>query len=380
MIHAPGLIALMSIALLAGCATTMTFEPKPGTQGLPAVTKKVPLHAGVSYSQEFSEYKHVRMSGKHTVVVPIGAASVRYFDELLPRVFAKTSRVADPSSEALSADGIDVVVSVSLEHYDFPLGLAPYSEQYSIAYRATFTTTAGVPIASWVFTGTANHWKMLAAVDGITEAYMRDAAAKFLEACERETSGALAAVAAHRSGKTVPIDASILTLSARRTAITGLDESRAKRLRETGLVPIEVATASNSQRPLTVRASDMRLRLANGQLVFPATASALLEAMSDSYTPSFVPSSHGGLLALGVVAFLATESQSHGERKTVHEATNQTFFRDRSLEPNKTETGIVFFRLPKDAPATEGASLTVWVVDPATADGVRVAVPVRTQH
>lgn len=183
MIRVPSLIAAMSLALLAGCATTMTFEPKPSIESLPAVTKKIPLHAGVFYSQEFSQYRHVRMSGKHTVVVPIGAASIRYFDELLPRVFEKTSRITDASSETLSANGIDVVVSVSLEHYDFPLGLAPYSEQYSVAYRTTFTTAAGVPIASRVVTGTANHWKMFAAIDGITEAYMRDAGAKFLEVC-----------------------------------------------------------------------------------------------------------------------------------------------------------------------------------------------------
>jgi hypothetical protein len=56
-------------------------------------------------------------------------------------------------------------------------------------------------------------------------------------------------------------------------------------------------------------------------------------------------------------------------------AAGQSLFEDRTLNKEKEEAGIVLFRLPKDVKSAEGATLTAWVVDPASARGAKIEAP-----
>jgi hypothetical protein len=110
-------IAILAISLLCGCATTSRIDPEPKTDGLPTVTK-LPVHAGVYYSPQFANQEHTRIAGKNTYVTRIGPASVRLFDDMLPRVFEKTTRISQLSADEYGAKQIDVLVVPSLEHFD----------------------------------------------------------------------------------------------------------------------------------------------------------------------------------------------------------------------------------------------------------------------
>jgi hypothetical protein len=315
--------------MLAGCSS-MTFDVHPALEGLPEV-RKSPLHAGVYYSPQFAAYEHVRKNGSIAVHVRIGAASVQYFDALLPRVFEKTSRVETLSGDELAKKGVDVVISPSIEHFDFPMGLEPYSPQYGVAYRMTLLTPSGVPAASWVVTGTADHWKM---IGGHLEA-----------------------------------------MSARRTELAELGQGQVERLRAARFVCVQVTALPKTARPLVIRASDMHLRLKDGRVIDSLPPSSLLEAIATASAVStvVVPS------VVGVVANLAASSaassNSHSERQLLDTAVGQAFFGERVLRQDQGEDGgIVFFRLPQGE-SDDGATVTAWVVDPESADGAEVELP-----
>lgn len=364
------LAAVVATALLAGCAHTMTFEPKPTAEGLPAVAK-APLHAGIYYSPQFAKYEHVHQHGKVTTVVPIGEASVQYLDKVFGQAFARTTRIDKPSGEELAAKGIDVVVSASLEHFDFPYGMAPYSPRYSVVYRTTISTPAGVPVASWVVAGTANHFKMFRAVDGIVEAYMADAGAKLLREFERRSAAPLSAIAQNRAGKSAPVDVSSLAVTARRADLDRFQEPQATRLRAAGIVLVGIECAQKSQRALVVRTSDMHLRMKDGREIAATTPSLLSEllATADGRIDYFYPS----LLGIAVVA--GASMDWHEQRERLHANAGKGFFGDRILREGKAESGMVVFRLPKDANPAEATAVLAWAVDPDTADGAQVEIP-----
>lgn len=362
-------MAVFSGVLLAGCST-ISLDVHPALADLPEV-KKSPLHAGVYYSPQFAAYEHVRKNGDIAIHVRIGAASVQYFDGLFPRLFEKTSRVESLSSEELAKKGVDVVISPSIEHFDFPMGFEPYSPQYGVAYRITLFTARGVPVASWVVSGTADHRNMLG---GHLEAYVQNAGTQFLGGFERESASALAAIASHRAA-TAGIDTASLGLSARRTELAELGQGQVERLRAARFVCVQVTMLSKTARPLVIRASDMHLRLKDGRVIDSLPPSSLLEAIATEspVTTAVVPSVVGVLANLA--ASSAASSSSHNQREGFDNAVGQAFFGERILRQDAGEDGgIVFFRLPQEE-SDEGATVTAWVVDPASVDGAQVDMP-----
>ena len=367
-------IVVVSSGLLAGCAGTqdMDFEAKPTVEGLPVV-KKSPLHAGVYYSAQFASHDQVRRSGRYNVHWHIGPASVGYFDQLLARVFEKTSRVETLGADELAKKGVDLVVATSLEHFDFPLGLEPYSERFGVTYRTTLYAPSGVPVSSWVEYGTANHWKMFG---GHIEAYMQRAGEKFVRSFDQESAPGLAAIASSRQRAPEPIDVAALQLSARHTVPSRLGPDAIRRLREEGFVFVDVSAVPKTSRAVVVRASDMRLRLKDGRVIDSAPPSALLViATRDSATPVVI----GVAPLIGILATLGTEAAASAEsdksRSLLSDAVGQSLFGERELRADKgTDSGMVFFRLPPGASADE-ATVIAWAVEPATAAGSQVEVP-----
>ena len=169
-------------ALLAGCATII-HDVKPTVEGLPEV-QKIPLHAGVYYSPQFASHAQTRKYGDNNVGWNIGPASVAYFEQVFPRVFAKTSRVEMLAADELAKKGVDLVIAPSLEHFDFPMGMESYSERFGVSYRTTLYTPSGVPVSSWVVYATVNHWGMFG---GHIEAYIQKAGEKLVRTFEQES-------------------------------------------------------------------------------------------------------------------------------------------------------------------------------------------------
>jgi hypothetical protein len=366
-------IAVALSSVLAGCGTmNIDIEPKPTAEGLPEV-RKSPLHAGVYYSPQFATYDHVRVNGNVHAHVHLGPASVGYFDQLLARLFEKTSRVETLAADELAGKGVDVVVAPSLEHFDSPIGLEPYSERFGVAYRITLYTPGGVPASSWVVNGSVDHWGM---IGGHLEAYIQKAGTEFVQTFEQESAPGLAAIAASRQRAPQRIDVAALRLSARRTELVSVDAKAREQLRKTGFVFVEVSATPKTAKPVLVRASDMRLRLKDGRVIDASPPSALLVvATANIGTPAVV----GATPLFGLIASLATaaaaSSESDKRRGSLSSSVGSEFFGERVLlEEKGMDGGVVFFRLPPGASA-DGATVTAWAVEPATAAGSQVEMP-----
>lgn len=370
------LISAVAIAVCYGCATpTVTYNPdiEPTTEKLPSAQKKA-LHAGLYYSPEFASYAGYRRQGGISITaLKLGSASAAYFDELYGRVFEKTTRVDSLAPEHLAAKGVDLVVAPSLEYFDIAGGMQSYSERYGLAYRTTVYSTSGIPVGSWVVFGTHDHTKMTFITFGrLIEAYMADAGAKFIEGFDRQSEMALKAAAAKRGAPGKPIEASNISVTAQRAELTEFDPERVARVRQRGIVPLQVTATSALDRPLTMRASDMRLQFKGGRTV------AALNFSDVSAESQAVPT--GGLFLLGPIGALAevyaANEQSQREREAAQKGGGERLFGERALAKSMDARGVVFFRLPEEWKPGDAARLSYWVVDPATGDGVQAEIGV----
>jgi hypothetical protein len=220
-------ILLVIIFLLAGCTITHNLKPAPQPGAWPETTK-TPFHAGVYYSPQFAEQEYVRSVGSNVFVAWIGASSVQLFDELLPRVFEKATHVLTVSGEHLNAEGINVVVVPSLEHFDFRVGaFSSEGDFQSVIYRTTLYSTRGVPVASWLVLGNAEkRSKTMWTNQSLIEDDMNDAAVNFLQGFERHAGPALAAIAKTRKVKPFPSIRAAWCLMSGKPRYPGLIRSR----------------------------------------------------------------------------------------------------------------------------------------------------------
>jgi len=360
-----GLIA----ALLSGCTFTHHVDIKPRTPEL-APPAKSPVHAGIYYSPQFSSLEDTRTTGSHIWVVPIGAASVRLFDDMLPRVFEKTSRVSKLSFEDLRAQGIEVVVAPTLEHFDFRTGLDADSDRYSVSYRTTLYSNRGVPVESWVVFGNAPS-KTMGSIWSWIEDDMSDAAGRFLQGFERNAGPALAAITKSSGAESTALDVHSVVMTAKQAELPGLSPKLIAALQEAGVVTLQVVAQSDTERRLVVRASDMRLLLKDGQVIEPSSVSSVLSILEQT-------SQTGGAVAaligapFGVLTTYLEQRSNQNERELQFRTGGQSVFEDRTLSKGKQETGIVLFRLPKGVKAAETTTLTAWVVDPSSAQGTQM--------
>lgn len=364
--------ALLS-ALVAGCGTMkFDLEATPVLDGLPQVNKSQ-LHAGLYYSPQFASYAHVRRYGEGEYHMHIGPASARYFDQLLPRVFAKVSRVEKLAADELAKKGVDVVVVPSLEHFDFPLGLEPYSERFGVAYRITLYTPLGVPLSSWVIYGTKDHWGTFG---GHIEAYIQRAGTNFVETFEKQGGPGLATVTALRQRPAQPIDVPSLQFSARHTEPVSFDASAKAQLRKAGFVFVEVEGRVKAPRALVVRASDMQLRLKDGRMIDSSPPSALLViAAGQTGTPVVAGVSPFGGIIASLAMQAAASAESDKQRGSLNRAASAEFFGERVIgQDTGQDGGVVFFRLPPGSSA-DGATVLLWALEPATAAGSQLQLP-----
>ncbi|HVJ10247.1 MAG TPA: hypothetical protein VNC62_01625 [Burkholderiales bacterium] len=307
--------------------------------------------------------------GHSMLDIALGPPAVEFYDQVLQQVFEKVTRV-----DGMDAKHVDVLVVPSLEHFDLPYGISALSgyraEEHGIAFRTTLYDRSGAPLASWVTQGTADHrsgmlWASASRFN-LLQAYLADARQKFLAGFERE---ALVALAARREAAPAPEDLKTVALGASVEAFPDVDAAHAARLRARGVIAVRVTARSPLERALVVRASDMRLRLADGRMVEPAARSA----MAQSRQHTFVPPKPTLLEAVSPLLGDPVLNVARGEVGPVYAADSQqqlayqllasASFGERTLGPGREEQGFVFFHLAP-GPQVRDAQLTGWIVDP----------------
>jgi hypothetical protein len=363
-------VAALVIALTSGCTTTHTVNVRPKLDALPETTKS-PVYAGIYYSPEFANQEYARRSGTNTTVVRIGAASTRLFDVVLPRVFEKTARMTTLSADEFSAQGIDVVIEPSLEHFDFGHGFDTESDRFSVVYRLTLYNKQRTPLASWTVLG--NKPSKAFGVGGAIEDDMTDAAVNFLQGFGANVSPALAAIDKSKTAKPFPVDLRDVVITAERASFPNLKPPQIAALQNSGVLTIEVTAKSQTERTVVVRASDMRLQLKDGQVLEPSSFNSVLSAL-DKNSQAGGATAAATMPLIGLLVTAAEEQSKQAERESQLKLGTKTLFADRTLKTGNKETGIVFFNMPKDRKISEEATLTVWVVDPPLAEGAKADV------
>lgn len=152
-----------------------------------------------------------------------------------------------------------------------------------------------------------------------------------------------------------------------------MDAGAGASLRDAGMIAIRLTAQSTTNRKLVVRASDTRLQFKDSLVVEPARVSAVLSILDQT--------SQSGAIAAGFIgpfAHLISMSEQESQQKEREQQSmtvGRSLFLDRMLSKGKEETGIVPFLVPNGTVAAERSALTVWVVDPVSADGVKIEVP-----
>jgi hypothetical protein len=366
---------LLSVASLAGCITTsQRIATPPKLENAPAVSKR-PLHAGVYYSNGFVMQEHRRALGSHSVIAQIGPISARMFDGLVARLFERSSRLAALTADEMRQQRVDVGIAVALEHFDFRIGFDEDSDRYSVAYRITLHSPSGVPVASWIVVGNGPPvGGMMAGIDGMVEGDLTDAAYKFLAGFSRMADPALAAMARHPAGAAPLADAGQVTLSAKRSDLSAFKPEVVQLLAKAGVQAIEVTARSDAPKPLTMRASDMRLLLGSDFSAEPASPSSVLTRMESASPPGARAVMIGPLFSVLADSLEARERQEAQELR--FREGGRGAFEDRVVARDRPATGLVLFSASANSEYLRAARLSVWIVDPQDATGARLVIPV----
>jgi hypothetical protein len=367
-------IAVLAAALVSACAISphqiKTADILPATDDLPSVAK-LPLRAGVYYSRDFVHEKRSRSIAGQIWIAPIGNASEIMFNDVFSQVFAHTTEIVDITPDNFVADNLEVAIAPTFEHFDFATGFDRASPRWSVAYRMTLYDRRGVPVASWVVAGNGPDSTLTRTIRND----LKDAATRFVRGFESNARPALAAIQARKEGSKSTVDPHSVVLSARPADFSGLAANEAATLREKGVLAVRLSARSKTERRQVIRASDTRLHLADGRVIEPSSLSSVMNGL-DELAPDHagaVAAVGGSLLGLLVAASEAQSQQTQRESETAD--VKETLFADRTLGRNVEESGLVLFRVPEDEQAVRPAALTVWIVDPAAADGAQVEVP-----
>lgn len=369
--------AILTAAVLSACALpphrTKTSDILPTADDLPSVAK-LPVRAGVYYSSGFMHETRSRTSGDLSWIVPIGAASQTMFDGVFPRVFAQITQIGHLTPDEIESQKADVVIAPTIENFEFLLGMDPESPRWGVAYRMTLYDRRGVPVASWIVAGNGPRGGYPEPETSIRND-LKDAAANFVRGIERNAGPAIAAIRAREEGSQATVDPRNVQLSARPAELPGLNAKEVETLHKGGVVTIRLSAHSEAATGLVIRASDARLRLADGRTIEPASVSSVLNDLDRLAEDHGLAAAMIGGPFLGVLVSSSENNTQQAQRDTETTGVTKVLFAERTLARDDDVSGLVLFRLPKEERAVRPAALTVWVVDPPAADGAQIEVP-----
>ena len=377
--------------LLAGCFTfTHDLDLEPVLDKLPEV-EQAPVTVGIYYSPEFASYEHIRTSGSHVYVAPVGERSAAMLDEIFPRIFAKVVKLDMPPTSAKPKSEVDWVIEPAVEAVDFRLGFDSDSDRYSLTYRFTVYSKEGFPVSSWTVLGKGKSTSF--AVYNHISVDMEDAAAKIL----RKFQAAYAdgkppmvpprSLANHGNSGKAPLAGAVsvnaelnmepewlrdILAPPENTAKTDDDPARKEQARknETGIIPVWITVKNLSERTIQVKEPNFRLVLPNGRRIAPAGANAVQSQLeSPDHTGALV----GGLLGL----IITIASNSEEDRLKRLDQFRELRFGEQTLVGGYTAQGLAYFIPAKGTPAFNEARLSLWLEDSESSNGVEYSLALK---
>lgn len=175
-------IVMLSLAIMAGCATNVKVEatfPKP-------IVNQLPYNLGVFYPAEFRDYTYVESSEDRSErTINIGSAQTSLFNTVLPALFKQVEPVsqlqAPPSNLPL-----DLVMTMTVDDFQYTVPSETRIEMYEVwvKYNLQLLDPQGQLIADWILTayGKTPAELMKSESEAITQAMivaLRDAGANF---------------------------------------------------------------------------------------------------------------------------------------------------------------------------------------------------------
>jgi len=139
--------------------------------------------------------------------------------------------------------------------------------------------------------------------------------------------------------------------------------------RESGIVAVNVEVANRGERPVLVRATDVRLIPPNGRMVMPSSASQVASKVGED------GSVIGAAIAFGIIGAMVAqdaEDEAQAARRADYE---QKSLGSDDVLPGGSKQGLVYFVPAKGTPAFDTAELQVRFIDRMTGASELVTVP-----
>lgn len=385
------LVVAAGAALASACTMTHRLEISPSLQSLPRIQPR-PQVVGLYLPDEFVATTIRKGSASHVYVVPLGAASAEMLLAALPAAFARVERVADTRLAAdIQGPRLDAIIEPRIEEVTFR-GLLKAGDRYGVSYRLNVFSPAGVPVGSWLVSGrSGRELPPLTVVYRHLKDDIEEAGHNLLRSIE---GGAfdpfLAPLAALRQRADAPatLAADDFALAIESIAPAELAPKLDLPLAEGGPLVFRVSITNRSSRPVLVRDNDMRLKLGRSGLLAAASAETVVDRQGRSgqavdATAGMIAGSGGlgpgaalGALLIGAVTITAEEAAVAAGRQRLREAIRPKLFGERSIAPQETATGAVFFAVPENLRQLEAGTLSLWLLRPESGESLQMVRPV----
>lgn len=142
--------ALPILAALCGigaCSQSVTLvEPFPAP-----LVEPLALDVAVHYPVEFSTFVHRETSGGRDWAINLGTSNERMFNAVFAGLFARMQQVSSVAAAPQEMPGLDAIVSVGVDAFEFALPHQSAADQYAVWIRYTLTVydARGAELLRW---------------------------------------------------------------------------------------------------------------------------------------------------------------------------------------------------------------------------------------
>jgi hypothetical protein len=366
-------VCVMVVFLVTGCAVKHNLVIKPAIEPRES-RQKSPVSVGVYKSPEFTGYTLTRAfsTGRH--IAPIGSASEEMIDRLFPDLFEEVVRMDGPPPYNDPKTDMIAVIEPSIEYFNFYVPFDSYEEERGVTYRFTVHALNGVPVSSWLVKGQSPPDIEIPGIKRL-HLYLEDAAPKILREMEQRFTDKdfidLLEHARDLKGQSQdgPIDPASLAVEAIRIT----DKETIVQLLGNNLPPEKIAIVKLSLtnaggEPLTVRPSDMRLEIPEGDHLVPACAPTVCSIFEKTTGVT------AGLF--GPLAGLAAAGGGSKKRTERMDGLKKNQIQEKTLSENGSMDGFLYFLIPEETEITDKARLAIWAVETGSANGIKLHTPI----
>ena len=150
------LITIFLLVLNTSCITDIVIDTHPVTKNAPSHLNPVNLSAGIYFSPEFKNYKHIRRFSDFRYIAPVGSSSYDMLKTTFSHLFTKATEIDEATFHGLKKHNFDVLIEPNIESYHFMLGFDKRSIHHSILYRFNISSADHTPTRIWRVHGLAD--------------------------------------------------------------------------------------------------------------------------------------------------------------------------------------------------------------------------------